>query len=60
MAREKLETVAVYSVAVILLGCMIYFLPLLFIGLAAGFALGKYYDKIVAWIDEASDNPFDD
>ena len=49
--KDKACVIMSYALAACLLAAIVYFLPGVFIGLVAGTAIGKNYDKIMDWVN---------
>lgn len=55
MSMDKVIIVVSYTITIAVICVLIYFMPMLFIGLILGIVIGSNIDKIKQWIEDDTD-----
>lgn len=55
MSMDKVIIVVSYTITIAIICVLIYFMPMLFIGLILGIVIGSNIDKIKQWIEDDTD-----
>ena len=55
MSMDKVIIVVSYTITIAIICVLIYFMPMLFIGLILGIVIGSNTDKIKQWVEDDTD-----
>lgn len=55
MSMDKVIIVVSYTITIAIICVLIYFMPMLFIGLILGIVIGSNIDKIKQWVEDDTD-----